>query len=31
VEVVDKLVYTETGKISRSQMKSLYGEPRDKL
>lgn len=31
VEVVDKLVYTETGKISRAQMKSLYGEPRDKL
>lgn len=31
VEVVDKLVYTETGKVSRPAMKNLYGEPRDKL
>ena len=31
VEVVDQLIYTETGKVSRSDLKRLYGYPRDRL
>ncbi len=31
VEVVEGFVYTETGKVSRSELKKLYGQPRDKL
>ncbi|UNQ73492.1 class I adenylate-forming enzyme family protein [Infirmifilum sp. NZ] len=31
VEVVKDLIYTETGKVSRSALKQMYGQPRDRL
>jgi len=31
VEVVSQLIYTETGKVSRQALKSMYGKPADRL